>query len=78
MELAGWGGADDNNKVSLSTMVWIVGLWRVVSGMWCMVNDRRARSLHLDTSTYLEYLPITYVDRCRDDVLYLLSTYTSE
>ena len=69
------GAADDKNKVLLSAMVWMFGLWRVISGVWCVVNGARARSLPLDISTYIEYLPTTYVDRCRDDVLYLLSTY---
>ena len=79
MELSGWGGAaDDNDKVSLSMMVWMFGLRNVVSGVWCVVNGTRAQSLPLDTSTYLEYLPTTYVDRYRDDVLYLLSTYASD
>ena len=79
MELAGWGCAsNDNNKLFLSAMVWIFGLRRVVSGVWYVVNGARVRSLPIDTSAYLEYPPTTYVDRYRDDALFLLSTYASE
>ena len=66
MELAGWGGAaDDNDKVSLSAIRDSVDVWLVESGKWSVV------------CAYLEYLPTTYIDRYRDDVLYLLSRHRS-